>query len=173
MIGGQYESIRRKAAQSRESAVNLLGLITRALFRRDTPPELRDKARADELATEAVNNIRAEFDSTTLNELTQQIEPLLVNLNRLSATDPPCFTPSSDKVMHLLKSPFWGLRNVENLAHMPKHLHPFFFAFASTYAARRLYVTDNNRLGLGPASLELGDSVCILPGSDVDGGSPT
>lgn len=40
-------------------------------------------------------------------------------------------------------------------------------AFGRNYGGRRLFTTKKGYLGLGPYSAEVGDRVCILPGSDM------
>lgn len=143
------------------------GLLARAAYHRNPPHEVRDEARPDELAAEAADQARAEVVSVSVDGFLQQIEPLLSNLDRLSASHPICFTPPSIESQNILKNPFWRLWKIEGLVYMPTHLQPFISAYGTIYARRRLHVTENNHLGLGPTSLIVGDSVWLLAASNV------
>jgi hypothetical protein len=91
-------------------------LLTRAAYHRNPPREVRDEARADELAAEAADQARAEVVSASVDGFWQQIEPLLSNLDRLSASGTPCFTPPSIESQNILKNSVWRLWNIEKFS---------------------------------------------------------
>jgi hypothetical protein len=92
------------------------GLLTRAAYHRNPPREVRDEARTDELAAEAADQARAEVVSVSADGFWQQIEPLLSNLDRLSASGTPCFTPPSIESQTILKNSVWRLWNIEKFS---------------------------------------------------------
>lgn len=102
------------------------------------------------------------------------IQAALKDLDEL-AKDKPSFTPTREDIEAYLENPkyrvWWHTPGLAADTQVADRLPPgedgFRSIFTTIYGGRRLYRTQRGYLGLGPASLEVGDEVWVIAGSRV------
>lgn len=92
-----------------------------------------------------------------------KLQDSLERLNAFAQSEPEPCTPTLDQLEEFRKNPSFELWDREGYVNQPED-HSFFAAMLMRYANRRLYVTEDKYLGLGPTSIKIGDSVWIIPG---------
>ena len=73
------------------------------------------------------------------------------------------FIPTTDEIGEYFASATFPIRLPNGKVNIPPDILPFVLRHTSEYGRRRLFATQRGYLGLGPASLEAGDIVCLVP----------
>ncbi|KAK2768178.1 hypothetical protein FQN54_000030 [Arachnomyces sp. PD_36] len=97
-------------------------------------------------------------------DLSHALGATLERLNSFAQSEPEPCTPTLPQLDAFHKSPTFRLWDKEGYVNQPED-HSFFAAMSMRYANRRLYITNEKYIGLGPISLKAGDSVWIIPGA--------
>lgn len=95
----------------------------------------------------------------------QTLTHLLHKLQFLGVAEDQCFTPSIEEVEKAYYSSSWLPWDESETLQLPAEGQEFYNALRRKHGRRRLFVTANRYLGLGPASMVIGDEVWVLAGS--------
>ncbi|GFF48451.1 heterokaryon incompatibility protein 6, OR allele [Aspergillus udagawae] len=149
------------ARASEEDPENVVDLLSASYHVRKTwssPP-------LSELSAEELTRAVADAE-TNLSQLDRQtLTHLLYKLQFLGIADDKCFTPSIDEVEKAYYSSSWLPWDESETLQLPREGQEFYNALRRKHGRRRLFVTANRYLGLGPAAMAVGDEVWLLAGS--------
>jgi hypothetical protein len=90
---------------------------------------------------------------------------LLYKLQFLGIAEDKCSTPSIDEVEKAYYNSSWLPWDESETLQLPSEGQEFYNALRRKHGRRRLFVTANRYLGLGPAAMAIGDEVWLLAGS--------
>ncbi|KKZ66358.1 hypothetical protein EMCG_07859 [[Emmonsia] crescens] len=149
--------------------------IKRAVDNPRLPPSLkaalgrvRNMWSTPPMSTLKAEDIEFDFSEPDRNLSGPQHRNLIYYLFKLqcfAATEPSPFTPTLEQVEEYYSSTSWEAYEKHNTIVLPEECADFYQSVRSRYGKRRVFVTSKRYLGLGPASMQPGDEIWVLPGA--------
>jgi hypothetical protein len=146
------------AEKDPENVVDLLSAAYHVRKTWSSPP-------LSELSVEELTRAVAGPETNLSQPDLQTLTHLLYKLQFLGIAEDQCFTPSIDEVEKGYYSSSWLPWDKSETLQLPAEGQEFYNALRRKHGRRRLFVTVNRSLGLGPASMAVGDEVWLLSGS--------
>ncbi|GIK05334.1 hypothetical protein Aspvir_009441 [Aspergillus viridinutans] len=148
----------RAAEKDPENVIDLLSASYHVRKTWSSPP-------LSELSVEELTRAVADPDTNLSQPDRQTLSHLLYKLQFLGVAEDKCFTPSIDEVEKVYYSSSWLPWDESETLQLPREGQEFYNALRQKHGRRKLFVTANRYLGLGPASMVVGDEVWVLAGS--------
>ncbi|KAF4211226.1 hypothetical protein CNMCM5878_002911 [Aspergillus fumigatiaffinis] len=148
----------RAAEKDPENVVDLLSAAYHVRKTWSSPP-------LSELSVEELTRAVADPETNLSQPDLQTLTHWLYKLQFLGIAEDQCFTPSMDEVEKAYYSSSWLPWDESETLQLPAEGQEFHNALRRKHGRRRLFVTVNRSLGLGPASMAVGDEVWVLAGS--------
>ena len=167
MICAEPEHRTRAQTRDLENAIQLGNLFKSALrtSRSDIPSV--DRVEPDENHVVSVHRKSDVQDNSLSSPLFDSVRSTLSKLDKLAASKAGAHFPTSHEVEAYFKRHTNPITRPDGLVEIPPETNLFAQAHSTSYGGRRLFATSKGYLGLGPVSLDVGDTVCLLPGAKV------
>ncbi|RHZ44310.1 Ankyrin and HET domain protein [Aspergillus thermomutatus] len=148
----------RAAEKDPENVVDLLSASYHVRKTWSSPP-------LSEMSAEELTRAVADPETNLSQPGRQTLTHLLYKLQFLGIAEENCFTLSIEEVEKAYYGSAWQPWDESEILQLPKGGQELYKALRRKHGRRRLFVTANRYLGLGPASMAVGDEVWLLSGS--------
>ena len=165
VICAEPERRAREGERNLENAINLGGLMSSAL--RISGTEASGPVGPDRDYMAAIRQRIASKNRSLDSTFFDNVRPTLSMLESLTKTAAGNYMPTSNDVEAYSMQSIDPIINSDGMILIPAMIAPFVHSHSSCYGRRRLFATRKGYLGLGPASIEVGDAVWIFPGAKV------
>ena len=169
MICEAPEMVLRTEEATRENANRLKGLLFSALSihaNDDAGPQTQGP---DESITAEIRDARTPTIRTIHTEYFDCIRHIFPKLEKALSKEleeEKCI-PTANEIYEYFKTTSHLIFLPNDLVQIPPGTEPYVLAHSRAYGRRRLFATKSGYLGLGPVSVEAGDTVWIVPGFDL------
>lgn len=167
MVCAGPEHQARAMTGDRENAIQLGGLLASAARLAGFNDECVDSMGPDEDQMVRLRRGLDVQDTSLRSPIFDSVRSTILKLDRLAASQGGTHIPTSQEIEAYFKRRTDPVTSPGGVFRIPSEVDQFAIAHNATYGGRRLFATRKGYLGLGPASLEVGDTVWILPGAKV------